>query len=55
MANLRNILARKNESAAEDQTDARAIGPRSYRDPVMRTVLAANRIYKRRHQYRRTV
>lgn len=55
MANLRTILSRKNDTAAEAQTDARAVGPHGYRDPVMRSVIAANRIYKRRHQLRRTV
>ncbi|MFE9448300.1 hypothetical protein [Streptomyces sp. NPDC006739] len=49
MTKLRTILARKNESAAEEQTDARETGPRGYRDPVVRPVIAANRIYKRRY------
>ena len=53
MPNLRTLLNRKNEQAAEEQTDAREVGPRGYRDPVMRPVILANRIYKRRHQIRR--
>ncbi|MFD5709494.1 hypothetical protein ACFWHW_03715 [Streptomyces pharetrae] len=55
MANLRTILSRKNDAAAEAQTDARVIGPRGYRDPVMRPIILANRVYQRRHQLRRTV
>lgn len=49
MRNLRTILERKNERAAEEQTDAREIGPRGYRDPVMRPVILANRINMRRY------
>lgn len=52
---LRTILERKSERAAGSQEDSRRMGPRSYRDPVMRTVIMANRIYKRRGQIRRTV
>jgi hypothetical protein len=55
MTNLRTILDRKNEGAAEAQTDARETGPRGFRDPVVRPVILANRIYKRRHQLRRQV
>jgi hypothetical protein len=54
MTNLRAILSRRNEQAAEEQTDAREAGPRGYRDPVVRPVILANRIYKRRHQIRRS-
>lgn len=52
---LKTILERKNSHASYLQEKARETDPRSYRDPVVRTVLAANRIYKRRHQFRQTV
>lgn len=55
MTHLRTILDRKNEAAAEAQTDARETGPRGYRDPAVRPVILANRVYKRRHQLRRAV
>lgn len=49
---LCTILRRKNEGAAEAQADARETGSRGYRDPIVRTVIAANRIYKRQHLLR---
>ena len=55
MLNLRTILSRLNEQAAEEQTDARENGPRVYPHPLARTVILANSIYKLRHEVRRTV
>lgn len=49
MKNLRTILERKSERAAEGQAGTREKGPSGYRDPAVRPVIAANRIYKRRY------
>jgi hypothetical protein len=49
MSNLRTMLHRKNEDAADAQAGVRETGPRGYRDPVVRPIILANRIYKRSH------
>lgn len=50
MTNLRTILERKNERAAEEQTDARETTGRSYRHPEVRPIILANRIHQRRYR-----
>jgi len=49
MPNLRIILERKNSHASYRQDATREMGPRGYRDPTTRPVIAANRIYRRRY------
>ena len=52
MTSLRTILERKVSVASYRQDAAREAGPRGYRDPAVRPIVLANRIYKRRHQFR---
>jgi hypothetical protein len=55
VSNLKTILTRKSEHAADRQDETRAMAPFSYRDPKARPIILSNRIHRRRYERRRAV